>query len=129
MKRKFYEMALEGVEIPDQVYLPPALNGERGNNKLADIDELRLRIYDECDPLGQLMAIANGMPIVSFEVKVEGGKAKAFPKYETATLSQRIKILEDMREKIIPNMSRNAPKAQAQKEDDEFDTLTRRRSA
>jgi hypothetical protein len=129
----FLQKALEGVNLPDQVFLPPiatAGKGGRKKKKAPDVEAMRQRIADECDPLGQLIALANGMPVVNFVIKQKDGKPEVELTYESASMTQRIAILEKLRDKLVPNISMNQPKKKEEEpEDDEWDEITRRRSA
>lgn len=137
------DAALEGRVIPDEVYLPPVVLSRReivtswegfDKYKPPTISQQRIRINVECDPVGQLMAIANGLPIGSFVV-VPGKKPGDDPtveiRYETAGLGTRIKLLQAMQAKVVSDLARNSDKKDKQEstdDDKEWADLTRGRS-
>lgn len=139
--KKSLDKALEGVPVPEGAYLPPVVMGTKvatswerlSNFSMPTIEQQRIRIQAECDPIGQLMAIANGLPIASFKV-VENPETKELEtkiQFETANLATRIKLLEAMRDKLVANAGVNPPKPPKAGEDDDngWGDLTRRRSA
>ena len=140
--KKSLNKALEGQVIPQGVYLPPVYAGGKlmttyeGYDKVqkASIDENRVRIQVECDPLGQLMALANGLPIPSLVVNEgEDGQPEIKVIYQTADLKTRVALLTAMIDKIMPNASvveASNPKKKADDDkDDNWTELTRKRSA
>lgn len=140
--KKSLSKALEGQVIPQAVYLPPALADGKllttyeGYDKIhkATIEENRIRIQVECDPLGQLMALANGLPVPSLVVKEgDDGTPEVVVQYQTADLKTRIALLTAMMDKIMPNASvveaSNPKKKSDDDKDDNWTELTRKRSA
>jgi hypothetical protein len=140
--KKNLNKALEGQVIPQGVYLPPVFAGGKlmttyeGYDKVhkASIDQNRIRIQVECDPLGQLMALANGLPIPSLVVSEgEDGQPEIKVAYQTADIKTRVALLSAMVDKIMPNASvveaSNPKKKQDDDKDDNWDELTRKRSA
>lgn len=140
--KKSLNQALEGQAIPAVVHMPPMLSDGKvlttyeGYDKIhkATIEQNRIRIQQECDPLGQLMAIANGLPVAAFVVKEgEDGQPEVSVIYQTADLKTRISLLTAMVDKIMPNASvveatdpkKNKPD---DPKDDNWAELTRKRS-
>lgn len=141
--KKNLSKALEGQVIPQGVYLPPVFAGGKlmtsyeGYERVhkATIDENRIRIQVECDPLGQLMAFANGLPIPSLVVSEgDDGQPEIKVIYHTADLKTRVALLSAMLDKVMPNASvveatNPKKKSDDDKENDNWDELTRKRSA
>lgn len=134
------QKAMEGQLIPPQVYLPPVFVDRKelvtswdgfDKYKPPTIAQQRIRINVECDPVGQLMAIANGLPIASYVVhppKEEGGEPTVEIRYETADLKTRIMLLQQMQGKVVSDLSRTTEKKDkddANEDDAEWERLTR----
>lgn len=101
-------MKLEEGAVPEAVFLPPAIRGKFvhaqyvTDGKPIDISKHVIRIQDECDPVGLLIAIANGQPVATFTVDDEGQTIAAF---ETLDLKDRITVIKFLSDKVLPRMS------------------------
>lgn len=106
------ELALnapEGAPVPSGVWLPPAVRGTdlRVSHEIAvtrdppTIKENTIRINGEADPIGLLIAIANGQPISTFSVNEDG---KVEIAYETLPLKERLKVIFHLADKVLPRM-------------------------
>ena len=102
--------AIDKEPIPAGVYLPPAIRGKSVNVAYqipkdavaVDIKSNMVKITAEADPIGQLTAIANGQPVVFFDVDSNG---KIVKKYETASMTQRIRLLLWLGDRVMPRIS------------------------
>lgn len=101
-------MKLEEGSIPEAVFVPPAIRGKMvhtqfvTDGKPIDIKQHVIRIQDEADPVGMLIAIANGQPIPTFTIDADG---KTSVKYETLDLKDRITVIKFLSDKVLPRMS------------------------
>ena len=107
------ELALkapEGSTVPQSVWLPPSVRG-KPPKVIQDIAVTRavpsvqkniIRISDETDPIGLLMAIANGQPVATFSITEEG---EVEIHYETLTLEKRLSVIKFLADKVLPKMS------------------------
>jgi hypothetical protein len=101
-------MKLEEGAVPEAVFLPPAIRGKMvhaqyvTDGKPVDIKQHVIRIQDECDPVGLLIAIANGQPVATFTVDEDGETCAAF---ETLPLKDRITVIKFLSDKVLPRMS------------------------
>lgn len=119
-------MKLEEGTVPEAVFVPPAIRGKMTqvqyvtNGKPTDISQHVVRIEQEADPVGMLIAVANGQPIPTFRVTEEGDVEVVF---ETLPLADRIPVMKFLSDKILPRMSVN--KKIEEKGDSEWEaTLT-----
>jgi hypothetical protein len=60
------------------------------------------RINDETDPVGLLIAIANGQPVPTVTVDAEGNSSVV---YETLPLKDRVQVIKFLSDKVLPRMS------------------------
>ena len=103
-------MELETSSIPKAVFLPPAIRGKMVNvqyvtdGKPIALDQHIIRIQDETDPVGLLIAIANGQPVPTFTIDDKG---ETVIKYETLDLKDRIPVIKFLSDKVLPRMSIN----------------------
>lgn len=106
------ELALnapEGAAVPSGVWLPPTIRDKpvRVSHDIAitreppSIIENTIRINGEADPIGLLIAIANGQPISTFAVNEDGEVEIA---YETLPLKERLKVIFHLADKVLPRM-------------------------
>ncbi len=106
------ELALnapEGAPVPSGVWLPPTVRDKplRVSHDVAitrqapSITENTIRIHNEADPIGLLIAIANGQPVSTFSVSDEGEVVIA---YETLPLKERLKVIFHLADKVLPRM-------------------------
>ena len=135
--------------MPDIAYLPPSLRPQGASTK----DEDQLDRIAAADPLGFLLALMNGHPVISFtvmksteETQPDAKRLRGRPKKDTATA--RIKIGEqnglaifaECRSPTIADRKRvaaylakmiasNGVKPKEQSEDEEFFALCERRAA
>jgi hypothetical protein len=65
------------------------------------VKENVIRIASESDPIGLLIAIANGQPISTFAVNEDGEVVTA---YETLPLKERLKVIFHLADKVLPRM-------------------------
>lgn len=111
--KKNTELAItapEGAVVPKHVWLPPALRDKQirviqdvaVTTAPPSISDNVIRISAEADPIGMLIAVANGQPIASYEVTESG---EVVQKYETLTLIQRLQVMKYLADKVIPKMS------------------------
>ena len=102
--------APDGQPIPTNVWLPPKI---RDNNvrvahdvvltrEPPNVTENMARIQAETDPVGLLIAIANGQPVGTFVVDESGNVSV---EYETLPLAARISVIRYLSDKILPRMS------------------------
>lgn len=103
-------LKLEEGSVPTAVFVPPAIRGKMVNvqyvtdGKPIALDTHIIRIQDETDPVGMLIAIANGQPIPTFTINAEGETIIA---YETLSLKDRVPIIKFLSDKVLPRMSIN----------------------
>lgn len=110
--KKNSELALnapEGAPVPSGVWLPPTIREHkvRVSHDIAvtrdppSVKENIIRINGESDPIGLLIAIANGQPISTFAVNEDGEIEIA---YETLPLKERLKVIFHLADKVLPRM-------------------------
>ena len=106
------EVKLKPSHVVPDAYLPPALRDGalrvavlRGDAKLPTADEELERVKLLCDPIGQIIAAANGQPFVSFHVKGD----EVVAEYHTRTVDQRFALLRWLGERSVPKMSTQRP--------------------
>jgi len=103
-------LKLEEGNVPQAVFVPPAMRGKAVltqyviNDKPVDIQQHVVRIQQECDPVGLLIAIANGQPVPTVTIDESGEPTAAF---ETLPLKDRITVIKFLSDKILPRMSIN----------------------
>lgn len=126
------ELALkapEGTPVPSGVWLPPALRSKplRIAQQVAvtrappTVQENVIRINGEADPIGLLIAIANGQPVATFAITEDGEVETA---YETLPLKERLKVIFHLADKVLPRMQ-VTKKLGTEGKDDEWEaTLT-----
>lgn len=96
--------------VPDYVYVPPTVRDNaptiRRDNmptiRPPTVEESVIRIHENVDPLGQLIAMANGQPILTFKITKDGDIE---PQYEVLPLAQRMQLLKYLDGRITPRMS------------------------
>ena len=97
--------------VPPNVYLPPMINGKKTRavsmQTPISVSDNIVRINNEGDPIGMLLALANGQPVPTYIV-TEAGECKTV--YETATLAQRISITKWLGDRAMPKVSVNLRK-------------------
>jgi hypothetical protein len=125
--QKWTEGAIELTElgrgVPPMVYLPPMIRGKRpvvlpdGSvlSNAPTIQENMVRIADNCDPIGALMAAASGLPMVAWIVDRDG---KVEEITEVLPLKERIKILKWLGERVMPRLRVGLVGHAKQEEDD-----------
>jgi hypothetical protein len=94
-------------------------------NIMPDVDALRLRIHNEADPLGALIAIANGEPLLFRDVDAEG---TATIRQEHVSVSARLQVLRDLKDVLVPKVSRNDPTLSDQRQSREWEALVEKRA-
>ena len=101
-------MKLEDGPIPEAVFLPPAIRGRFVKTRFeaahpkTDIKQHVARINDETDPVGLLIAIANGQPVPTVTVDKNGDSTVS---WETLPLKDRIPVIKFLSDKVLPRMS------------------------
>ena len=101
-------MKLEESAVPQAVFVPPAIRGKmvkvayEVDSKPVSIEQHVVRINNEADPVGMLIAIANGQPIPTFTVDDDG---EIVTKFETLPLKDRITVMKFLSDKVLPRMS------------------------
>jgi hypothetical protein len=95
------------------------------NNDAPDLGALRQRIHNEADPLGTLIDVANGLPL-RFRDADENGNA--VERLEHVTVSQRLTVLRELKDALVPKVSRNDPQIAEKRQDNEWDELVARRA-
>ena len=102
-------MKLEETAVPEAVFLPPAIRGrivtteyEVKGSKPVDISQHVVRINMETDPVGLLIAIANGQPVPTIRINEQGEQEVI---YETLPLKDRVPVIKFLSDKVLPRMS------------------------
>lgn len=100
------EAVIEEQGVPANVYLPPKINGRKTRAVAikgpVTVSDNIVRIHEDCDPIGALIALANGQPVATYIV-TESGDTKTV--YETATLAQRISIAKWLGDRAMPKVN------------------------
>lgn len=102
--------APDGVVIPEHVFLPPAIRGKdirviqdvAVSSAPPTISDNVIRITNQCDPIGLLMAVAMGQPVACFGIDEKGDLTVEF---ETLPLKERMQTIRFLADKVIPRMS------------------------
>lgn len=103
-------LKLEDGPIPEAVFLPPAIRGRMVNTvyetkgKPVSIQQHVVRIQEETDPVGLLIAIANGQPVPTVIIDKDGNQDV---KFETLDLKDRLSVIKFLSDKVLPRMSIN----------------------
>lgn len=103
-------MMLEEGSVPEAVFVPPAMRGRIvqtqyvTDGKPTKLETHIVRIQDETDPVGLLIAIANGQPIATIRIDAEGNQTVV---YETLDLKDRVPVIKFLSDKVLPRMSVN----------------------
>jgi hypothetical protein len=110
---EYTEMAIwaadHGEALPALVHLPPALRGKKPRvvhltHQLPDVRDSIIRIQSEVDPIGLLIAIANGQPIAEIRVDQDG---KTYLKAVNAGMKERMQAIKALADRVHPRMSVN----------------------
>lgn len=101
--------AIADEPVPSAVFLPPAQRGGRQvvysfGTALPNVKQNMIRIENEADPIGLLIAIATGQPIATHTIDAEGNLKT---RYETLPLSSpvRAQVIKHLADKILPRLS------------------------
>ena len=119
-------LRLEDGTVPEAVFVPPAIRGKMvtvqyvTDGKPTDMSTHMVRIEQEADPVGMLIAVAMGQPIPPFQVGEDGEIQTVF---ESLSLKDRLPIMRYLADKILPRMSVNK-KIEAGKDDAWEATIT-----
>lgn len=95
-------------DTPIMLYKPQHINGKDAREVAVvrttqvSIKENVLRITQNADPIGFLMAVQNGQ-IFEYHIVKEDGTIQTF--YEQATLAQRLSVARFLADKVMPRMS------------------------
>jgi hypothetical protein len=95
------------------------------NNSSSDIDALRHRINKQADPVGTLIDVANGKPLRFMETDDEGN---AVERLEHVTVSQRLTVLRELKDALIPKISRTDPQITEQRQNKDWNELVTKRA-
>ncbi len=103
----------KGEPVPAVVFLPPALRDQPNavyafTGELPDVKQNLVRIQQECDPVGLLIAIATGMPVATHTIKKgPDGEWIVETSYETLSLGNPIRerVIKHLSDKVIPRIS------------------------
>lgn len=105
------EAVVDEAGVPPNVYLPPMINGVKTKaislQAPVKVSDNIVRIHTEGDPIGQLLALANGQPVPTYII-TDTGECKTI--YETATLAQRISIAKWLGDRAMPKVNVNLRK-------------------
>lgn len=111
-KQRFKNHALKALHatmkdepVPAAVFLPPAQRVSHVfNTQMPEMKDNLVRIQNECDPIGMLIAIATGIPVATHYIDGDG---MLTTQYETLPLNSPIRerILKSLADKIMPRMS------------------------
>lgn len=112
--------------LPPEVYIPPTIRGKKSKAvsiaaPVAISDHI-VRISNDGDPIGQLIALMNGQPVPTFVVKEDGTLDVVL---QTATVAQRISIAKWLGDRIMPKTTMNLKKDL----DDEWEASLRNAAA
>jgi len=99
--------------VPSAVFLPPALRNAPNavyafTGELPNVKQNMIRIQEECDPVGMLIAIATGMPVATHSVKKNAdGEWEIETKYQSLPIDNPIRerVIKTLADKVIPRMS------------------------
>lgn len=98
----------EGKPIPTGVFLPPAMRKAPRKivaftTRAPTVDQKLLRIEQEVDPVGLMVAIANGQPIPTYYIDEDGNQQVI---YESLDLNNkhRQKMIMFLAEKALPRV-------------------------
>lgn len=91
------------------VFIPPVINGKAPRviqqikaGEAIDIKANLLRIQADVDPIGNLMAVAAGIPVPTYRIN-EAGQVDVI--FETLPLKDRMQYHKFLAERIVPKMS------------------------
>lgn len=95
--------------IPSVVFLPPALRDSPNviyafTGETPSLEQNLIRIQQECDPVGLLIAIATGQPVATHTIEADG---TVTTKFETLPLSSPIRerVIRTLADKVVPRLS------------------------
>lgn len=111
---KALKAVMKDEPIPSAVFLPPALrDGPQAvyafTGEMPNVQSNLVRIQQEADPVGLLIAIATGQPIMTHYVDEDGNITT---KYETLPLTSSIRerVIRTLADKVVPRLSVKATK-------------------
>ncbi len=102
-----------------------AMQAKLPNNEASDLDALRLRIASHADPVGSLIDVANGLPLRFLETDDEGNVTE---RLEHVTVAQRLTVLRELKDALVPKISRNDPQIAEQRQNRDWDALVSKRA-
>lgn len=115
----------KGEPVPSAVFLPPALRGAPNvvhafTGEVPDVQQNLVRIQQEADPVGLLIAIATGQPIATHYIDKDGNVET---KYETLPLTSSIRerVIKALADKVVPRLSVKASKPTKSGKDAEWE--------
>lgn len=97
--------------VPEPVFLPPALRGAQVAKYFSgqgpNIKENLVRIYEEADPVGYLIAIATGQPVATFHTYKQDGEWKTRVEYKSLDIDNpiRLRAIQHLADKVIPKLT------------------------
>lgn len=95
-------------------------------NAAYDIEALRQRIASNADPVGALIDVANGLPLRFLDADGEGNQVE---RLEHVTVSQRLTVLRELKDALVPKVSRNDPQLAEQRQNTGWDELVAKRAS
>lgn len=94
--------------IPPEVHLPPTINDKKTKavsvQAPVSVQDNIVRITNDGDPVGQLIALMNGQPVPTYVVQEDGSIQTV---YETPTMAQRISIAKWLGDRVMPKVNVN----------------------
>lgn len=102
-----------------------AMHAKLLSNDVSDLDALRQRIASHADPVGSLIDVANGLPLRFMDTDDEGN---AVERLEHVTVSQRLTVLRELKDALVPKISRNDPQIAEQRQNRDWDALVNKRA-
>jgi hypothetical protein len=91
-----------------------------------DLEALRQRIASHADPVGSLIDVANGLPLRFLDIDGDGN---AVERLEHVSVSQRLTVLRELKDALLPKLSRNDPQIAEKRQNASWDDLIERRAS
>lgn len=95
------------------------------SSETLDVDALRNRIATAADPVGILINVANGEPLRFVDIDSEGN---AVERLEHVTVAQRLTVLRELRDCVLPKVSRNDVQIVEQRKNKDWNELVASRA-
>lgn len=107
--------------LPAAVFLPPMIRQQEffvkyfEKGEAPDFKDNLMRVIQECDPIAQLIAMANGQPIASFNITTQGDvMCRAIP----VPMDTRIEILKWLAREVFLRLPKKPNPVGRPKSDD-----------